>query len=267
MEIAEITKQRIKAYLAKGMRFDGRKPMQYREITVETGVSKKAEGSAKVRIGETEVWAGIKLGTSIPFGDSPKSGTLMVTAEFSPMASEKFERGPPSIESVELARIVDRGIRESDLIDLDKMCIKEGEKVWSVFVDIYPINDAGNLVDASALAAIVALKTAVFPEYENDKINFGVFTDKHLPLNDHIPFTMTFHKIGEHLIVDPTVEEEEAGEAHLTISVSSSKKGEFVHAMQKAKDVTMTVEEINTIIDNAVKEFKVIQKAFEAATK
>jgi len=264
MELAEITKNRIKAYLAKGMRFDGRKPMEYREITIETGVSKKAEGSAKVRIGETEVWAGVKLGTSIPFGDSPASGTLMVTAEFSPMASEKFERGPPSIESIELARIVDRGIRESDLIDLDKLCIKEGEKVWTVFVDIYPINDAGNLADASALAAIVALKTAVFPEYENDKINFGVFTTKHLPLKaENFPFTMTFHKIGDHLIVDPTVEEEEAAETHLTISVSSSKKGEFVHAMQKAKDVTMTVEEVNSIIDNAVKEFKVIKAAFD----
>ncbi|MBU2523451.1 MAG: exosome complex protein Rrp42 [Nanoarchaeota archaeon] len=267
MEIAEITKQRIKAHLAKGMRFDGRTPMQYRPITIETGVSKKAEGSAKVRIGETEVWAGVKLGTSIPFGDSPKSGTLMVTAEFSPMASEKFERGPPSIESIELARIVDRGIRESDLIDLDKLCIKEGEKVWCVFVDIYPINDAGNLADAAALAAIVAIKTAVFPEYKNDKINFGVFTDKHLPLGEYVPFTMTFHKIGDQLIVDPTVQEGEASEAHLTISVSSSKKGEFVHAMQKAKDITMSVEEVNSIIDHAVKEFKVIQKAFEDATK
>ena len=267
MEIAEITKQRIRSYLMKGGRFDGRKPMQYRNISIETGVSKKAEGSAKVRIGDTEVWAGIKLGVSTPFGDSPASGTLMVTAEFSPMASEKFERGPPSIASVELARIVDRGIRESDLIDLDKLCIKEGEKVWSVFVDLYTINDAGNLLDTAALAALVALKTAVFPEYENDKINFGVFTTKHLPLNDLVPFTMTFHKFGEFLLVDPTVEEEEASDSHLTISVSSSKKGEFIHAMQKGMDVTMTIDEVNSVIDNAIREFKQIQKAFEDAVK
>ena len=62
-------------------------------------------------------------------------------------------------------------------------------------------------------------------------------------------------------------EEEEAGDSFLTISVSSSKKGEFVHAMQKGKDVTMSIEDINSIIDNAVKEFKKIESAFEKAVK
>jgi len=268
MEIADITKSRIKQYLANGMRFDGRKPLQYRDISIETGVSKKAEGSAKVKVGETEVWAGVKLGLATPFTDSPDSGVLMVTAELSPMASEKFEKGPPSIASVELARIIDRGIRESELIDLSKLSIKAGEKVWAVFLDIYPINDAGNLIDASALAALVALETAVFPEMENEeKINYGKFTTKKLPLNDHIPFTMTFYKLGENFLVDPTVEEEEASDARLTISISSSKKGEFVHAMQKGKDVPLTVEETGFIIDNAVKEFKKLESAFEKAVK
>ena len=80
----------------------------------------------------------------------------MITAEFSPMASELFEKGPPSIEAIELARIIDRGIRESEVIDVKKLCIKEGEKVWSVMIDLYPMNNGGNLIDACALAAMAA---------------------------------------------------------------------------------------------------------------
>jgi len=267
MEIADITKQRIKQYLAKGMRFDGRKPMQYRDIVIETHVSKKAEGSARVKLGDTEVWAGVKLGMGVPYSDSPDSGNLMVTAEFSPMASEKFERGPPSIESVELARIIDRGIREGEVIDLSKLSVKSGEASWTVFVDIYPINDAGNLIDASAIAALVALRTAVFPELKDNKIQFGEFTTKKLPLSDNLPFTMTFYKIGDHFVLDPTVEEEEASDSMLTIAVSSSKKGEFVNAMQKGREMPMTIEDVNFIIDNAVKEYKKLESAFEKALK
>jgi len=268
MEIADITSKRIKEYLAKGFRFDGRKPMQYRDIKIETGISKKAEGSARVKLGETEVLAGVKLGLADPFTDSPDSGVLMVTAELSPMASEKFEKGPPSIKAVELARIVDRGIRESGLIDLSKLCITPGEKVWALFLDIYPLNDAGNLIDAAALAALVALKTAVFPELiSKEKINYGVFTDKKLPLADNIPFSMTFYKIGEHFVLDPVTEEEEASDAHLTFAVSSTKKGENINAAQKGGSVPLTIEEVSAIIDNATKEYKKIEAAFEKATK
>jgi len=268
MEISEITKKRIHESLAKGMRFDGRKPMQYRDITIETGVSKKAEGSARVRIGQTEVLAGVKLGLSTPFADSAEEGTLMVTAELSPMASEKFEKGPPSIESVELARVIDRGIRESEVIDLGKLCITPGEKVWSVFLDLYPVNDAGNLLDACALAALAALKSAVFPVLiDNVKIDFGNFTDKKLPVADNVPFAMTFYKLGEHFVLDPTTEEEEASDSRITISVSSTKKGEMVNAMQKGGKVPMTIEEVGTVIDNAAKEYKKLEAALDKAFK
>ena len=48
--------------LDRGMRLDGRKNEEYRNnITVEYGVAKLAEGSARVVIGKTEVIAGIKM--------------------------------------------------------------------------------------------------------------------------------------------------------------------------------------------------------------
>jgi exosome complex component RRP42 len=257
MEISELTKKRIIEYLGEGKRFDDRGLNDYRKITIETGISKNAEGSARVVIGRTEVLAGVKMNMGTPYTDSPDAGTMMVSAEFSPMASQKFEMGPPKIDSIELARIVDRGIRESGFIDFKKLCVKEGEAVWTIFIDIFPINHDGNLVDASALAAIAALKTAVFPEFdkETNKVHYGEFSTKKLPLADeNTPLTMTFYKIGSKIIMDPVIEEEESQDARISIAISKPKKKEvFINAMQKGGEKPLTDEDIDGMLEIAPK--------------
>jgi len=125
METANITKKRIEKYLSEGKRFDERKPEEFREITIETGVSKKAEGSARIKIGKTEVIVGVKLGVAEPYPDSPDKGNLMTTAELTPLSSERISLGRPGIDSIELGRVIDRGIRESKLIEFEKLYIKE----------------------------------------------------------------------------------------------------------------------------------------------
>ena len=116
-----LTKNRIKEYLRKGKRFDGRKPEEFREISIETGVSKNAEGSARVKIGKTEVLVGVKMAVAEPYPDSPNKGNLMVTAELIPLSSPRFENGPPRFNAIELGRVTDRGIRESKFIELEKL--------------------------------------------------------------------------------------------------------------------------------------------------
>lgn len=256
MDTTSITKKRIEELANEGRRLDERKLIQSRQIVVEQGIIKKAEGSARVKIGDTEVIAGVKLSVSEPYTDSPDEGALAVTAELWPLASEKFELGPPGIQAIELARVVDRGIRESHFIDMKKMCIKEGELVWMVFIDIYPINDDGNLIDAAALAAVAALKNAVFPVLEGDKIKFGELTAKKLPLGN-APFTVTLYKIGKKFVLDPSSTEEECAKARITAAATFDKKGTFIHAMQKAGDEPLTEAEIigavGTIIEEAGK--------------
>jgi exosome complex component RRP42 len=124
------TREHILKSLSKGIRFDGRKLEEMREVTVESGVSISAEGSARVRMGETEVIVGIKMAVETPYPDTQDRGNLMVNAELLPLSNPEFEAGPPGIEAIELARVVDRGIRESEAVDFGKLCIKEGEKVW-----------------------------------------------------------------------------------------------------------------------------------------
>ncbi|MFH1376732.1 MAG: exosome complex protein Rrp42 [Candidatus Woesearchaeota archaeon] len=248
----------IKSILEKGLRLDGRKLDEIRKpITVELGVSDKAEGSARVKIGDTEVIAGIKMDVGKPYTDSPDKGVLITTAELLPLSSPDFFPGPPDQRAIELARVIDRGIRESKMIDFKKLCIKEGELVWIIFLDIYTINNAGNLLDASALAAIAALKSAVLPKLEENKVKFGEFTKKSLPLTE-IPLTTTVTKIGNNLIVDSSLEEEQAMEARLSIGISE--KGN-IHALQKGGETGMTVEEIDKAIEMATKAFKTLNQA------
>ena len=255
METFEITKQRIRQYLSEGKRFDGRKLDEFRDLEIETGVSKKAEGSARVKLGKTEVIVGVKMDVGEPYPDSLDEGNLMVTAELLPLSSERFELGPPKIEAIELGRVTDRGIRESKFINLKKLCIKEGEKVWTVFVDIYSINDDGNLLDASAIGALVALSNTRIPKYneKEGKVVYGEWTKDKLPLNKDIPLSSTIHKIGEGFIVDPNREEEDASETRITLSISNK---DTIHSMQKGLEKELSIEEFSQVLDLAEKNYK-----------
>jgi exosome complex component RRP42 len=241
----------ILSLIEQDKRIDERKLDEYRNITIEKKISKNAEGSARCKIGDTEVIAGVKMDLGEPYPDSPDEGTIVVTVELSPIASPLFELGPPGDQATELARIVDRGIRESKAIDFKKLCIREGEKIWMVFIDIYPLNDDGNLIDASVLATLSALKDAKFPKVENDKIVSGEYSDKKIELNK-IPITFTFGKINNKILVDLNSKEESVIDARLSISVYDGN----IHAMQKGGDNSITLEEVEKMIDIAFKKEK-----------
>lgn len=259
-----ITEERIKEYLKQGKRFDGRGPEDFRELVIEKNVSKNAEGSVRVKLGKTEVIVGVKLAVGAPYDDSPNKGNLMVTAELLPLSSPRIELGKPGFPAIELGRVIDRGIRESRVIDLEKLCIKEGEKVWTVFIDIYSINDDGNLLDAAGIGALAALKTAKVPKYdlENEKVLYGE-PDKDMPLNKINPLPVTVHKIGDSLIVDPTLEEEDISETRMTIGSSEG----IIASIQKGNAVPMKIEEVEKAIEIATKSWKELFKKVEKLLK
>ena len=254
METAKITGNRIREYLDQSKRFDGRSLDEFRDIVVETGVSKNAEGSVRIKLGNTEVLVGVKMGVSEPYPDSPNKGNLMVTSELLPLSSPRFESGPPSIVSIELSRVIDRMIRESKIIDLEKLCIEEGKKVWTVFIDIYSMNADGNLLDAAGIGAVVALKNAKIPKYDEKegKVLYGELSDENVPLKKGLPISVTVHKIGKNFIVDPSLEEEDISETRLTIGIIDGS----IHSMQKGNSGTLDIEEFNQAIDLAEKVWK-----------
>ena len=107
----DLRKDYVYDLIDSGKRIDGRGFHDHREITVERDTIDKAEGSALVKIGDTAVLVGVKVEPGEPFSDTPNLGVIMTNAELRPGASPDFEPGPPDENSIELARIVDRGIR------------------------------------------------------------------------------------------------------------------------------------------------------------
>ena len=241
--------QHIITGLNEDVRLDGRKALEYRDIEVEYGISNSAEGSARVRIGETEVLAGVKMEIGTPFPDKPGEGTIIVGAELLPLSSPDFESGPPSIQAIELARVIDRGIRESEAIDFKELCITEGEKVWLIVIDICTLNDAGNLFDASALAVLAALKDAHFPGMkESGAVDYKVRTDKKVNLKDE-PLSITVMRIGDKYIVDPITQEELAADARMTVGVRKDGK---LCSLQKGGNSPLSAEDIDNMMQIAV---------------
>jgi len=248
----------LSALLAKQTREDGRGVFDYRPIEIEINPIARANGSAKVRIGASEVLVGVKMDVDTPFPDTPNEGVLIANAELNPLASADFESGPPGPDAIELARVVDRGIRESHAIDFEKLCIIPKEKVWVVFIDIYPMNDDGNLFDAASLAAMIALKHAVLPKYDEkeDKVLYKELTKEKLPMKA-APLLTTFGKISGSLFVDPTKREEKALDARL--SIATLENGQ-ISAMQKGGSGTFTQKEISELLVLAAEKSKELRK-------
>ena len=240
--MSEIKKDHIHKLLAKGRRVDNRAWDEFRPITIQPGYIDTAEGSARVKIGNTDVLVGVKMTIGEPFQDTPNKGVLSTNAELIPMASPNFESGPPDENSIELARVVDRGIRESQMVDLEAMCIEPEKEVWIMFTDIYVLDYDGNLFDAAFLGAISALKNAMVPAKANDRGD-----DYPLPIR-HLPISVTAVQIENSILVDPTLDEEKVAEARLT--VTTDENGDL-RAMQKGLAGAFTLDQIYKCVETS----------------
>ena len=264
--ISNIDRDYVANLLDAGKRIDGRAFNECRNTEIELDVvAAKAEGSALVHLGDTSVIAGIKVLLGEPYGDSPDKGVMMVTAELQPLASPLFELGPPKEPAIELARVVDRGVRESEMIDTAKLCIEPGKKVYMVFADVYPLEYDGNLIDASSLAVIAALHTTKFDEYKWED-GSAVATGKKLDLPiQNSAVEVTVSRIGRHLVIDPSLKEEMVQDCRLTMAVDKDDK---LRAMQKGGGSgPLTLDEIESSMTMAIERAQVLQKLIKETLK
>ena len=239
--VSELMREHIVKLVASGRRVDERGPEEIRKLTIEKDYIKTAEGSARVKLGNTDVLVGVKIATGEPYADTPDSGVLTTSVELIPMASPTFESGPPRPEAIELARVVDRGIRETKTVDLEKLVITPGEKVWVVFIDIHVLDYDGNLFDASSYGTLAALSCAKMP----GRLTGG--EDRPLPV-DHWPISITAAKIRNAIVFDPQLDEERIADARLT--VATDENGD-IRAMQKGLSGSFSYGEVRHVISTA----------------
>ena len=248
--ISTIERKYIKNNLKKEERVDGRGLWDFREFNIKSDVIASAEGSADVLLGDTRIITGLKYDVGTPFPDLPDEGVCTVMAELPPLASPLFERGPPDEQSIELARVVDRGIRHADCIQTKKLCIQEKEAVYILFVDMYVINHSGNLIDAGGVSALTTLISAQIPE--------GIWTEKGpewsgkyltgKDLVNELPFIITYGKIDDIIFVDPNLPEELVSDGRISISVTESN----ITSIQKSGAATFSYDEVQMLAKKSI---------------
>ncbi len=223
----------------KKIRLDQRGEFEGRKITIKDNVINHSDGSAYVELGNTKVIAGVKVLNGTPFPDRPKEGALVVNFEASELASNYND--DRINYSIEIGRVTDRGIRESNLIDLTKLVIEEGKTVSFVYVDIVCLNNEGNLFDAANIAALRAILNAKY-KVEGKEETFTLPLDR-----SKLAVSHTFTKINGTLFFDPSAEEEKVADARFTIGLS-----EKINSLQKGGDGVFTPEEIDFCVEKAI---------------
>ena len=264
--VPELRKNTILSLLAKGLRTSERDLVTPRIVKIKTGVIERAEGSAQIELGNTKVLVGVKTDVGAPFRDTPDEGVITVNAELVPLASPLFEPGPPDENAIELARVIDRSIRETNAVDRKSLAIIPGSKVWVIHVDIYVLDHDGNLFDASMLATMAALMNTMLPDYE--ELETGeIILDRSkkttpLKINKKV-LTVNIAKIGDYLVVDPDLDEETVADTR--IIVAYDEEGNIV-GVQKSGPGAMSREEILKAVDIGREAVKIYFKSLEEAT-
>jgi exosome complex component RRP42 len=253
--VPQLLRSHLRELADNDQRLDGRGQYEGRDLELEVNVLANAEGSARVRMGDTIVFAGVKFQTMTPYSDRPNEGGLMCMAEVRPVAGRQHEAGPPSAESIELSRVVDRGIRESGCIDTSDLCIIPGEKAWQVILDLFAVSDDGNLFDAFALAGIAALRNATIPQEK-----FEVGADRPLIVSK-TPIMCSYQRVGGRFIFDASGREELGGDERIHITLGDD---DNVHSLQKGLKGAFTAAEFKELMEEARKKGSELRKMVHA---
>ncbi|KAK6271020.1 hypothetical protein POUND7_008118 [Theobroma cacao] len=233
----------IQGGIAQDLRSDGRKRLTYRPIYVETGVIPQAHGSARIRLGATDVIASVKAELGKPSALQPDKGKIAIYVDCSPTAAPMFEgRGGEELStelSVALQRCLLGGKSGSGSgIDPSSLVIVEGKVCWDLYIDGLVISSDGNLLDAlgAAIKSTMLFAKAALSNTGIPKVNVASETsgDEQPEVNisdeeflqfdtSGIPVIVTLTKVGRHYIVDATSEEE--SQISSAISISINRKG------------------------------------------
>ncbi|KAG6549129.1 hypothetical protein Mapa_009355 [Marchantia paleacea] len=264
-------KEFILAALRAEQRVDGRRPFDSRRLSITFS---KQDGAVEVQQGQTRVMAVVTGVLGPPFPDRPTEGSLIIFTEFSPMADPSFELGRPGELSVELGRIIDRGLRESRAVDTESLCVLAGRAAWQIRLDIHILDNGGNLVDVANIAALAALSS-----YRRPDCSIGGHDGQEVIVHPpevrepvslilhHYPIAVTFAFFadGELEALDPSVKEEAVMGGRLTVTVNS--QGD-VCAIQKGGGVGVRSSEIMRCIrialSKAVEVTNQLKKAVDA---
>ncbi len=235
-------------------RVDGRSADELRKISIERGWSEHAEGSALISFGSTKVLCTASFTAGVPRWKVGK-GEGWVTAEYAMLPRATHDRsdreavkGKVGGRTHEISRLIGRSLRA--IIDVKEL----GEN--TIVIDCDVLQADGGTRTSAITGAYLALHDAI--EWARTQ---KLIPAKSQPLSDSIA-AVSVGIIDGVPFLDLAYTEDVRAETDMNVVVTGS--GKFVEVQGTAEGVPFDRDELNSLLDLALKgtaELTQIQKA------
>ena len=223
----------------KLIRPDQRAATEMRPVEIVPNFISSAEGSALMRLGETQVICTASVEDGVP-SFQKGSGRGWLTSEYAmiPRATDtrtprESTRGRPVGRTMEIQRLIGRALRA--VTDLEAL----GER--TVWIDCDVIRADGGTRTASVTGSLVALGLAV------QKL-LGQRTLKNNPLKDYLA-AISVGMVGGEMLLDLSYAEDSSAQVDMNVVMTGA--GQLVETQATAEGRVFSVEELNKLIDLA----------------
>jgi exosome complex component RRP42 len=286
ISISQAEKEFIVDGASKNVRSDGREQRELRDVEISCGVIAQATGSARVRIGSTDVIVGVKAEIGTPDVETPNLGACEFSVECSPLASPKFRgRGGDEL-SAELSAAIEKSYgvglaqrAEDSALDLASLCILPGKSCWILYIDALVVDLDGSIVDAISVGCRAALQDAKIPKVvvqdEDGEEDFELDEEQSTRLDvGRVPLSLSAGLLGSSIILDLNACEEAA--STVVMSVSTNANGDICGVSKlmgdgiapallmdmigvTKKELVQRHEKVSTFLDNLIQQKDMVE--------
>jgi ribonuclease PH len=223
----------------KLIRPDQRAATDLRPVEIVPNFISSAEGSALIRLGETQVICTASVDDGVP-SFQKGSGRGWITGEYAmiPRATNsrtprESTRGRQSGRTMEIQRLIGRSLRA--VVDMEAL----GER--TVWIDCDVIRADGGTRTASVTGSLVALGLAIQKLQAQRALKVN-------PLKDYLA-AISVGIVGEEMLLDLSYAEDSSAEVDMNVVMTGA--GKLVEAQATAEGRTFSVDDLNKLIELA----------------
>ncbi len=223
----------------KLIRPDQRSSTELRPLEIIPNYISRAEGSALIRLGETQVICTASVDDGVP-AFQKGSGRGWITSEYAmiPRATSsrtprESTRGRQSGRTMEIQRLIGRSLRA--VVDMEAL----GER--TVWIDCDVIRADGGTRTASVTGSLVALGLAIQKLQAQRSLKTN-------PLKDYLA-AISVGIVGEEMLLDLSYAEDSTAEVDMNVVMTGA--GRLVETQATAEGRTFSLEDLNRLIELA----------------
>ncbi len=223
----------------KLIRQDQRATTEMRPLEIVPNFISSAEGSALIRLGETQVICTASVDDGVP-SFQKGSGSGWITSEYAmiPRATHtrtprESTRGRQSGRTMEIQRLIGRSLRA--VVDMEAL----GER--TVWIDCDVIRADGGTRTASVTGALVALGLAIHKLQAQRSLKVN-------PMKDYLA-AISVGIVGDEMLLDLSYAEDSSAEVDMNVVMTGA--GNLVETQATAEGRTFSTDELNKLIELA----------------